>query len=176
MLEILSEEDVMQEYVLGKIIRYNHRRRIQDESVATHSFFVSLFCLKIMKQIKLGIEEQNQVLILAALHDAAESRTSDIPHDVKKNYPEMDHILERIEKDYYKEMWSEYEKVLNDSTELARDIMKLADSYSVYQYCINEILLGSNSHEMVEIYYDAKDRIEKGTDKINQELKRRNLE
>ena len=106
-MERLSDKEIMKEYVLSKIIRYNHRRRLQDESVAEHSFYVSLFCLKIMKSLDLSVEEQNQVLILAALHDTAESKTSDIPHDVKQNYPEMKIILDHIEKDYFHEAWKE---------------------------------------------------------------------
>ena len=53
MLELLSKESILSEYPLKKIIRYNHRNRLQDESVAEHTCFVSLFCLKIMSQLNL---------------------------------------------------------------------------------------------------------------------------
>lgn len=176
MLDRLSEDDIMQEYVLSKIIRYNHRRRLQDESVAEHSFYVSLFCLKIMRNLDLSLEEQNQVLILAALHDAAESKTSDIPHDVKQNYPEMEKILNKIEEDYYHETWKEYENVLSNSSELVHAIVKLADSYSVLQYCLNEKSLGNISSDIQEIYFDCQRRIRTWIEKIEEIIKRRSEE
>ena len=61
-----------------------------------------------MAELNLTHEQERQVLIAAALHDTCESRTSDIPHDVKSNYPEMQKILEKIEFDYYKENWKSY--------------------------------------------------------------------
>ena len=60
MLELLSKESIMSEYPLKKIIRYNHRIRLQDESVAEHTCFVSLFCLKIMAQLNLTHEQERQ--------------------------------------------------------------------------------------------------------------------
>ena len=113
MLELLSKESIMSEYPLKKIIRYNHRSRLQDESVAEHTCFVSLFCLKIMAQLNLTHEQERQVLILAALHDTCESRTSDIPHDVKANYPEMQQILYQ---------WCLNEKALGNSSDCIGEI------------------------------------------------------
>ena len=83
MLERLSKQEVLHEYVLSKITRYNNRKRLQNESVAEHTCFVSIFCLKILAQLNLDHEIERQVLILAALHDTPESVTSDIPYNVK---------------------------------------------------------------------------------------------
>src|SRR5574344_1459429 len=118
MLERLSNEEIMNEYVLSSIIRYNNRIRLADESVAEHTCFVSVFCLKIMAQLDLDHETERQVLILAALHDMAESQTSDIPHNVKANYPEMECILEKIDTDYYKETWAKYFEVVHKPSDL----------------------------------------------------------
>lgn len=167
MLEILNDKDIMSEYPLKKIIRYNHRIRLQDESVAEHTCFVSLFCLKIMAQLDLSHEQQRQVLILAALHDTAESRTSDIPHDVKANYPEMDDILHGIETDYYKEHWEKYFDDVYKPKFIVYNILKLADAYSVYQWCLNEQALGNKCDYLDDIFEDAKSRIEKYTTTIN---------
>ena len=167
MLELLNDKEVMDEYVLGKIIRYNHRYRLQDESVATHSFFVSLFCLKIMAKLNLSHEVERQVLIMAALHDTAESKTSDIPHDVKNRYPEMQSILDRIEREYYAECWKKYVSDIYKPSEIACNIVKLADAYSVYQYCINENTLGNVSDEIQIIKAEAEARTEKYIKVIN---------
>lgn len=167
MLELLSKESIMSEYPLKKIIRYNHRSRLQDESVAEHTCFVSLFCLKIMAQLNLTHEQERQVLILAALHDTCESRTSDIPHDVKANYPEMQQILYRIEQDYYKEHWKNYLGEVYKPEPIVYNILKLADAYSVYQWCLNEKALGNSSDCISEIYFESKERLEKYTNEIN---------
>jgi len=170
MLERLSDEEVMSEYVLCKIIRYNNRTRLQNESVAEHTCFVSVFCLKIMAQLDLDHETERQILILAALHDMAESQTSDIPHNVKANYPEMESILEKIETDYYKETWVKYFEVVYKPGNLVYNILKLADAYSVYQYCLNEKNLGNCSKDNSEILRDAIIRIDERIKNINEIL------
>lgn len=167
MLELLNKESIMSEYPLKKIIRYNHRSRLQDESVAEHTCFVSLFCLKIMAQLNLTHEQERQVLILAALHDTCESKSSDIPHDVKANYPEMQKILDKIERDYYEKNWQNYLEDVYKPDEIVYNILKLADAYSVYQWCLNEKALGNSSDCITEIYFESKNRLKKYTDIIN---------
>lgn len=167
MLELLSEESIMNEYPLKKIIRYNHRNRIQDESVAEHTCFVSLFCLKIMSQLSLTHEQERKVLILAALHDTCESKTSDIPHDVKEKYPEMQMILDKIENDYYEENWKPYLSDVFEPEEIVYIILKLADAYSVLQWCINERKLGNISNCICEINEECNLRIKRYTNEIN---------
>ena len=164
----------MSEYPLKKIIRYNHRSRLQDESVAEHTCFVSLFCLKIMAQLNLTIEQERQVLILAALHDTCESKTSDIPHDVKENYPEMQKILDKIEYDYYKKNWFEYLDAVYNPEPIVHNILKLTDAYSVYQWCLNEKALGNHSDCITEIYFESKNRLDKYTGIINDIIEKEN--
>jgi 5'-deoxynucleotidase YfbR-like HD superfamily hydrolase len=120
-----------------------------------------------MAQLNLSHELERQVLILAALHDTCESRTSDIPHDVKANYPEMQGILDRIEQDYYAKNWKSYFGDVYKPDEVAYNILKLADAYSVYQWCLNEKALGNSSDCIAEIYLESKNRIEKYTGIIN---------
>lgn len=172
MLERLNDAQIMSEYVLCKIIRYNNRTRLQDESVAEHTCFVSVFCLKIMAQLNLDKETERQILILAALHDMAESRTSDIPHNVKANYPEMEEILKRIEGDYYRERWDKYINEVYNPSELVYNILKLADAYSVYQYCMNERNLGNYSADNNEIMNEVLDRIDTRIKAINTIIER----
>ena len=170
MMGLLSDEQIMSEYVLGKIVRYNNRRRLQEESVAEHTCFVTLFCLKIMAQLDLDHETERKILILAALHDVAESRTSDIPHDVKSNYPEIKSILDKVEDDYYREHWASYLDEIHDSDDLCHNILKLADTYSVLQYCLNEQSLGNISEDIQEIALSARQRVEARVLAINEIL------
>lgn len=167
-LDVFSNEEITNEYVLSKIVRYNNRCKLQNESVAEHTCFVSLFCLKILAKLNLDHETERKVLILAALHDTAETRTSDIPYDVKANYPEMQSILNKIESDYYEEVWGDYKEVVYNPGDLCYNVLKLADSYSVYQYCLNEKVLGNVSDVINEITHNSMVRIQKYTDAINQ--------
>lgn len=164
---LLNNKEVMEDYVLSKMIRYNHRYRLQDECVATHSFYVSLFCLKIMAKLNLNVETERQVLVLAALHDTAERMTSDIPHDVKTRYPEMQNILDKIEDEYYRENWKAYVDDVCNPDDMASVIVKLADAYSVYQYCVNENTLGNESNEIMTIKAESESRIEDYTNRLN---------
>ena len=93
--------------------------------------------------------------------------TSDIPHDVKSNYPEMQKILEKIEFDYYKENWKSYLGDIYKSDKMVYNILKLADAYSVYQWCLNEKSLGNSSDCIGEIYFESKERINKYTNEVN---------
>ena len=133
-----------------------------------------MFCLKILAKLNLDHETERKVLILAALHDTAESRTSDIPHDVKANYPEMQKILDKIENDYYEEVWGDYKEEVYNPGDLCHNILKLADSYSVYQYCLNEKALGNVSDVINEITYNSMVRIRRYTDAINKIIEKEN--
>lgn len=173
MLEILNDEEISDEYVLSKMMRYNHRLRNHEESVSTHSFFVALFCLKIMSQLDLTVEEQNKVMIFALLHDVAESRTSDIPHDVKENYPAIKSMLDDIEKEYYEKHWKNFSDIMYNSGDLVYNIIKLADAYSVRQFCLDEFGLGTSTDEMKEIMQEATQRIHQRTNIINNIMTKR---
>lgn len=170
MLEILNNDEILKEYSLDKMIRYNHRTMLQDESVASHSFFVSLFVLKIYTKLGEFKDKQwfeRESLILAALHDTPEAYTSDIPHDVKKNYPKMKEILVNIEEDYYNEHWENYSHYLNKPSDLSHNIIKLADAYSVRQFALSEKKLGNSSSDVEEILEESLLRIKQRTEKIN---------
>lgn len=169
MLEKFSNDDILKEYVLAKTLRYNNRSHLQEESVAEHSFFVALFSLKIIQQLKLPEELELRVLRLAVLHDCAEAVTSDIPHNVKKQFPNFDHFLKAVEEKYYISNWKYYIEKLDD--DLAYAIVKLADNYSVLQFCLNEQQLGNKSPDIMEIYVNASQRVEQSLEKVNQLLK-----
>jgi len=174
-LEKFNDNDILREYTLSKIIRYNNRNKLQNESVAEHSFFVTLFCLKIIKNLNLTKDEINRILILSALHDTCESETSDIPHNVKKENPEINKFLEKMEQKYYMEYWKEYYPIIYESTELEHAILKLADTYSVYQYCLNEKDVGNTSKDINEIFIDCEKRLNKWLDIVNKLLEKRPL-
>lgn len=167
MLEMLSDKEIMNEYCLKDLLRYNNKPRLKEESVAEHSFFVVLFCLKIIKKLNLSNKQIRKILTYAVLHDVSEIRTNDITHDVKSNYPEVDIALNKIEVDFYKKEWSEQEKLILEPDDLTRYIVKLADCYSVKQFALNEILLGNNYDWINNLLKDSDKRIECYIEKIN---------
>ena len=120
-----------------------------------------------MAQINITSEQERKVLILAALHDTCESRTSDIPHDIKAKYPEMQMILSNAENNYYKENWEKYYDDIYEPEPVVHYILKLADAYSVYQWCLNEKSLGNNCDYLTDIFFDSLERIKKYTNEIN---------
>lgn len=168
-LEKFSNDDILKEYVLAKTLRYNNRSHLQEESVAEHSFFVALFSLRIVQDLKLPEELELRVLRLAVLHDCAESLTSDIPHNVKKMYPDFTCFLKSVEDHYYSKRWPYFKARLED--EVAEAIVKLADNYSVLQFCLNEQQLGNKSPDIMEIYVNATQRVEDSLKKVNSVLK-----
>lgn len=172
MLEKFSNDEIEKEYVLAKTLRYNNRTHLQEESVAEHSFFVALFSLKIVQLLKLPEELELRILRLAVLHDCAESITSDIPHNVKKLYPDFAAFLKTVEDQYYLKNWSYFKAKLDD--EIAEAVVKLADNYSVLQFCINEQRLGNTSPDIMEIFVNANQRVDASIDKVNRLLKEAN--
>lgn len=158
-LNNVKEEEFLEEYVLAKMERYNNHRKIQRESVAEHSFFVSLFCLKMLKNMKISDTRKFNVMVLATLHDVPEVVTSDIPHNVKQMNPEIKSILEFEEKEYIRYRWREYYDCVFTTDLLVQSLVGLADAYSVYQFCLNEIELGNVSKGIQKIKEDAWKRI-----------------
>ena len=171
-LNDFSDKDILKDYSLKRLIRYNTRMRLTDEDVSQHSYFVSLFCLRIMKELDLTIEEKYEILVKALLHDIGEIETSDIPYDIKLNNPQIKEILKSVEKDYYNNHWNEYKNILFNNNEKEEVILKLADTYSVKQYTLNEIIFENKNNEMIEIFESSKKRIENLKNKLFRILRR----
>ena len=171
MLDVLNKEQILKEYEMTKLIRYNCRKRIVDEDLAQHSFFVAMFCLRILSQIPATDKMYKNILSFAILHDAPELLMGDFPHTLKLSYPEIAKALEGVEKDYYKDNWPAYVEMFNSLTELEQEIITLADAYSVAQYTENEIVLGNSTEEMEQIRKNALAKIDVSTNKINELLK-----
>lgn len=173
MLDLLSREQILKEYEMTKLIRYNCRKRIVDEDLAQHSFFVAMFCLRILEQLDVSAEVYKNVLSFAILHDAPELLMGDFPHTLKVAYPEIAHALENVERDYYKENWPAYAEIFKNLSPLEQEIITLADAYSVAQYAENEQVLGNSDEEMRAILSNAHRRVKESTDRINKILEER---
>ena len=166
-----TNNELMFDYRLSKLIRYNHRHRVKDESVAEHSYYVVLFCMKICKHYRFDAETTNNILTKAILHDLPEIAISDVPYDVKQNIPQLRYLLEDAEKEFYKKHYFEYyDKVYNGNT-LEDLIVRYADTLSVLQYCLNELAISPMNTDFLEIRANTIMRLEAIKKEIRQELK-----
>lgn len=168
-----SDDALKKEYVLARLVRYNNRSRLQDESVAVHSFFVTLFTLRILDDLSVaGMCDdrlRSDVLTRAILHDVGEVVTSDIPYDVKHSSSVITEELTKMERCYLSRDWPiSFDRCVRSNDELCHAILKLADTYSVLQYCAHEMDLGNVSVEMREIYEDADGRCAFWLNKTNE--------
>ena len=168
MLELLNEEQILENYDLNQLIRYNTRTRITNESVAAHTFFVSLFCLKLFEELNISIEKRYEILVKALLHDIGEVFTSDIPHTIKADNHVLREIFNDLEKKYLEENWSSYITILESTDQLSYEILKLADIYSILQYTMTECHLGNSTKEMKEIMDNAYRRAKIHIQRINE--------
>lgn len=170
MIELeFSDEELSKMYALKNIIRYNHRTRATDETVAEHSFFTSIITLTLCERLNLSTQQSYDCIVKALLHDMPETELNDITYDVKTKlclYP----MLKKYEDEFYKREFPAFEKLMtNDSASLTNLIVNLADAISVEQYCQHEISL--SNIEMKKIATDATKRIDKLKNDIEEILK-----
>ena len=151
-------------YPLSYIIRYSNVPRIKDESVAEHSFYVAAIVQKLFDEykFKLGI-----ALNMAISHDIIEVYVNDIPHLIKKRYPDLAKMLKDIEKKeasgFPKSVGYGIKGLHSNSTE--SKIVHMADAMQCEQYALNEISLG-NSGYMESVVEHSIKRV----DQIRQEI------
>lgn len=147
---IFSKSELLEMYKLKNIVRYNHRTRLKDESVAEHSFFTTLITLELCKRFKFSNELMLACLLKSLLHDMPEIELNDITYDVKialNLYP----LLKFYEDKYFEKHFPELAKLMNDEKEnVVNLIVKYADAMSVLQYTYNEIELGNATFESIE--------------------------
>ena len=141
-------------YSLKHIIRYNNLPRIKDESVAEHSYFVALIVARLHQYYDFNLEK---ALLMAIVHDIFEVHISDVPRNVKMNYPKLKIIMDEIEDDCIRKKYPEYEDIIydfNGKHSVEALIVKLSDNLSCIQYADTEIKLGSNYY-MPEVIKEA---------------------
>ena len=145
-------------YRLKDVIRYNTRNKLKDESVAEHSFYVSLFTLKLCDDYCIDEKTKLQALIKALLHDMPEIELNDITHNVKERL-NLRPFLKQYEDKYFEDNYRQYSKLMNEGNDLVNAIVILADAMSVYQYALNETSLGNFTTDMKSILEESENRI-----------------
>lgn len=147
---ILDVKQMRKFYKLDNIIRYNTLNKLKQETVASHSYYVSLFAMMICNGLKMGPAFLGKVLEVALTHDIPEIEINDITHDAKQKMPELVEILKKYEDEF---MLCTFPAVYSTIKSpqlydlIANQIVKVADTMSVLQYCDNEYSLGNKSFE-----------------------------
>ena len=159
------EQYLIDVYRLKNVVRYNTRNVIKKESVAEHSFYVALFTLKICNDYNVDSRTEKRAIIKALLHDMPESELNDITHDVKEKL-NLRPFLKKYEDEYFDTHFSEYRSLMKKGDEKTNAIVDYADTMSVYQYVLNEELLGNKSNDIQEILNITKIRIKKCKERL----------
>lgn len=163
------EQYLIDVYRLKNVVRYNTRNVIKKESVAEHSFYVALFTLKICNDYNVDPRTEKRAIIKALLHDMPEIELNDITHDVKEKL-NLRPFLKKYEDEYFDTHFSEYRSLMKEGDEKTNAIVDYADTMSVYQYVLNEELLGNKSNDIQEILNITKIRIKTCKERLEEIL------
>lgn len=168
-MALLNNDELLHSYRLKSLIRYNTRNKIKHESVAEHSFYVGLFTIEICDTYNVSDEIRLKALTKAILHDTPEIELNDITHDVKERL-NLRPLLKQYEDDFYKKYYKNQSELMCNELTIVDAIVKLADVYSVKQYCLSELELGNNNSDVLEIYQNSINRIDKLERKLSDEI------
>ncbi len=158
MMPLLSNDYLMEIYRLKTLVRYNHRLRLTNESVAEHSFFTALFVLEICDRLNISGELKAKSIEYALLHDVPETIISDVPSDVKDLSETLRMLLQIFEDSFMEDNYPDY--ALHSKDEEIFSVVKLADLYSVRQYCMVEAALGNKTLDFADAVNERIDRLE----------------
>lgn len=130
-------------YNLKHIIRYNNVQKIQNESVAEHTFFVMAAVMELYNFYDFNLGD---ALKMALVHDYPEIYVDDVAHPVKKMFPKVAEVLKEAEQEslkYFSETVGKYFTRYADHNCMEALVVNLADMISVAQYCKSEQALGN---------------------------------
>jgi len=143
-------------YALAHIIRYSMKPVIRHESVAEHSYFVSLGVVLLSDVYYFDLPI---ALLTAICHDVPEMEISDVNHMVKKNYPDVAMAIKAAEISIINNMPGNVKSgaVMYDQGGIESKIVHLADAMQCMQYSTSEIRMGNTGY-MEEVYANSSER------------------
>jgi len=124
---------------LAWVPRWAIIRTNRTQSVAEHSFFVSVYAFQIGKELK-GLEFGQACAVVALYHDFEESWMSDIPGPVKRSIRDDDKFREYVSKGVEERLaWSP-----GDTEEIAV-VLKVANLLDEVLFQIDEERMGNSA-------------------------------
>ena len=137
---------------LRHLIRYQNCPRLINESVAEHSWFTSVFVLKLREYYDFNLET---ALKTALVHDVMEASISDIPHNIKVANPDLADAVEKAEDKVTRQMLSDEAANLMDNFNHGKTpeglAVQLGDILSVVLYARDEINSGNQVFNYIAI-------------------------
>jgi len=140
---------------LDSVIRYNSIPVLQRESVATHTFWVTLYAILIHRHIHKGgtASHVEQEIMLAALtHDLAECVTGDVVRTFKYSNPELKRCIDESEDmmvvryfpEALKSIMRDSDRIYSSSSgQYVKSIIKAADFTSLFMFMNREWIRGN---------------------------------
>jgi len=155
---MINEEFYDLVYRLEYLIRYSNVPRIHDESVASHSFFVSVILIDLNDRYEFDL---GKATIMAICHDMPETRTNDLSHETQSLYPKLKEALREAEVEAIKEFPEACQHAITEYTlceSVESKFVHLADAMQCYQYACHELKLGNDGY-MQEVVLNSLNRI-----------------
>jgi putative hydrolase of HD superfamily len=148
---------LLQEKQLDRVIRFSAHTRIKDESVAEHSFHMSLYAMILAdleeKFFKNKVDKE-KLLKSALLHDLEECRTGDIIYGFKHTDKALTRKIKKISREFLEDLMKNLpEKISKEyinlwqtaknKNSLEGKILDAADKLEGLIYALNELSLGN---------------------------------
>lgn len=165
---MIDKNKLLKFYELKNLIRFGLYFRLKDETVAEHSFYVTLFTRMICYDLEVSHNILIHSLTYALIHDIPEIEVGDIVHPAKEKNSILDVAVktsERIAMSKIMPQFLNLYKDVNDGMyEQVRLIVQLADVLSVIQYALLEIKMGNKTINFIleddlKRYSNIQDRI-----------------
>jgi len=149
----------MSTYTLEHTKRYSMKPVVNEESVASHSYFVALGVLIFHRVYAFNLAD---ALSIALVHDLPEIKISDINHKVKKSFPNLGAIIKDVELQVVRSFPSEIERSYRsyafDEESVESLIVHFIDALQCSQYAQSELSLGNSN--MNEVLVNTEHRAE----------------
>jgi len=133
---------------LMHVRRFTTVRGFQDESVAEHSYYTTLYAMVIcdLEAAEGRRVDASEVLRRCLLHDLDEARVSDIPRPIKHANHEVQSTISKISAQVYEELVSplppivrdEYVRLWNKDSSYEAKVQKAADLLEALAWAIEE--------------------------------------
>lgn len=131
---------------LAHIPRWGITRRIKTQTVAEHSYFVSVYCLEIVELLGLGFTSKETLNLVhsALVHDNEEIWTGDIPGPAKRV---LGVSTEEMARPRMVEIMPQHALAHSrvELSPLARSVLKVADRLDACLHLTDELQMGNSS-------------------------------
>lgn len=122
---------------LATVPRWGIVATIRRQSVAEHSYFVSLYVAGMCEQLALPIHDRAAALMYALTHDVAEAFTGDLAKPMKAHIEGLGALEGKIERHMLR-------RPTRAPSPLARSLVEVADSLDAAVFLIEECAMGNS--------------------------------